>query len=70
MSRLKSEKFITGSASDVWTSLDVSSVSEKLGYLVSGMSFGRKLGLDFIQDVEDYSTQLPCLNSFSCFYFF
>lgn len=46
---------------------DVGSVSEIVGYLVLGMSFGKQLGLDSVQDVVDYLTLLPC---FLLFVFF
>lgn len=37
-------------ASDVWTSVDVSSLSEIVGCLLPGMGFGKQLGLDSVQD--------------------
>lgn len=41
--------------------VDVGCVREIAGYLVPGMSFGKQLGLDPVQDVVDYSMLLPCL---------
>ena len=50
--------------------VDVSSVSEIVGYLVPGRSFGKQLGLDSVQDVVDYLTLLPCFLLFGCLYTF
>ena len=44
---------------DVWTSVDFVSLSEIVGYLVPGTSFGKQLGLDWVQDVVVGSTLLP-----------
>lgn len=66
ISPLCKQQFISDFASDVWMSVDVSSVSEIVGYLVPGRSFGKQLGLDSVQDVVDYLSLLPCFLLFGC----
>ena len=70
ISPLCKRQFISDFASDVWMLVDVSSVSEIVGYLVPGRSFGKQLGLDSVQDVVDYLTLLPCFLLFGCLHTF